>query len=633
MYATRKWAAALACALTIGAQEAKSAGQYAYVASFEANAVSVIDTTSNSVIATIPVGSGPFGVASTPDGRFVYVTNSGANSVSVIDTSSNAVVATVAVGGSPLGVAVTPDGRFAYALMAGDGSVYAISTATNTVSVAAPIGMSTPVSIAFAPDGRKAYITAASANTVSVLDPATNSVTASVPVGAFPFDAAVTPDGRFAYVANLASPATEAVSVIDAAGNAVVANVALDDGSQGVAIHPDGRFVYVAHSVTNSVSVVDTATNARVASISVGLNPLRIALTPDGRFAYVTNQDSGSVSVVDTASNAVIASVAVGTIPQGVAIATLRSQDTSAPATTAATTPPANAAGWSNAPVTVTLTAADEKDGSGVKSVAYTLTGAVQGGGQAAGATSSFAISTDGLTTVTYRATDNAGNVEAAKTLALRIDRTAPASTAIATPPADSTGASHGPVTIKVAATDNGSGVQSISVVRGSGTETFPGGAASIIVSTPGVTTLTYRATDIAGNVEAPKTLTVRIEAAAALSAKVSVWPPVLWPVDRRFDEVHPSFKVAHAVGRTKVKAVSVTSDEAVGRTSPDWIVKGSSVKLRAERDDRGNGRVYTITYTLVDEAGNTAQASDTVAVPKHFGWHWNRHYSRWDRD
>ena len=47
-------------------------------------------------------------MAITPDGTRAYVTNHGLGSVSVIDTASNTVVATVGVGDGPEGVAVTP---------------------------------------------------------------------------------------------------------------------------------------------------------------------------------------------------------------------------------------------------------------------------------------------------------------------------------------------------------------------------------------------------------------------------------------------------------------------------------------------------------------------------------------------
>ena len=67
----------------------------AYVANTAADAVTVIDTLTNAVLSTIPVGSSPTRVAVTQDGARVYVANTGGSSVSVIDTSTNAVVATV----------------------------------------------------------------------------------------------------------------------------------------------------------------------------------------------------------------------------------------------------------------------------------------------------------------------------------------------------------------------------------------------------------------------------------------------------------------------------------------------------------------------------------------------------------
>ena len=86
----------------------------AYVANFVTNDVSVIDAVTHAVVATVPVGSGPTGVAVTPDGSFIYVTNGNDNNVSVISAATNTVVATVPVGTFPTGIAITPTGAFAY---------------------------------------------------------------------------------------------------------------------------------------------------------------------------------------------------------------------------------------------------------------------------------------------------------------------------------------------------------------------------------------------------------------------------------------------------------------------------------------------------------------------------------------
>jgi YVTN family beta-propeller protein len=107
------------------------AQNFAYVTNSGSGTVSVIDTTTDTVTATVSVGSRPFGVAA--NSTRVYVTNSGSNDVSVIDTNNNTVVATIPVGLRPLGVAVNPQGTRAYVANSGSGSLSIIDASTNTV--------------------------------------------------------------------------------------------------------------------------------------------------------------------------------------------------------------------------------------------------------------------------------------------------------------------------------------------------------------------------------------------------------------------------------------------------------------------------------------------------------------------
>ena len=68
--------------------------------------VSVIETGTNTVVGTVPVGSAPEGTAVNSTGSRVYVSNYSSNSVSVIDTATNSVISTVTVGTGPDGIAV-----------------------------------------------------------------------------------------------------------------------------------------------------------------------------------------------------------------------------------------------------------------------------------------------------------------------------------------------------------------------------------------------------------------------------------------------------------------------------------------------------------------------------------------------
>ena len=99
---------------------------FVYVANFSGNSVSVIDASTNTVTATVTVGTSPYGVAY--GNGFVYVANDGGNSVSVIDASTNTVTKTVTVGTNPFGVAY--GNGFVYVANDGGNSVSVIETAT-----------------------------------------------------------------------------------------------------------------------------------------------------------------------------------------------------------------------------------------------------------------------------------------------------------------------------------------------------------------------------------------------------------------------------------------------------------------------------------------------------------------------
>ena|SRR5674476_136016 len=97
----------------VPAQSVSPSGRYAYVANSGAadpdNTVSVVDTATNVVTATVKVGTTPVAIAVSSDGAKAYVANFGSNNVSVINTTTNTVTSAVPVGSQPEGVAISPD--------------------------------------------------------------------------------------------------------------------------------------------------------------------------------------------------------------------------------------------------------------------------------------------------------------------------------------------------------------------------------------------------------------------------------------------------------------------------------------------------------------------------------------------
>ena len=232
------------------------------------------------VIAIIPVGNYPNGVAFSPDGTKAYVTNRGGHSVSVIDTNThtlNALKPTVTgyEGFQPAGVAFSLDGTKAYVAnnclcsLGTKKGVSVIDTADNSFVELITVG-DKPSGVAISPDGTKAYVTNSGDRTVSVIDTANNTVTPiSVGIGDIPHTVAFSPDGTMAYVTNSGDKTVDGfsftISIIDTSNNAV--NVApaivritgLGDRPRGVAFSPDGTRAYVAIRNPDLIRVIDTA--------------------------------------------------------------------------------------------------------------------------------------------------------------------------------------------------------------------------------------------------------------------------------------------------------------------------------------------------------------------------------------
>ena len=301
--------------------------EYAYIPNEKNNSVSIINTTTNTVISTVPVGNNPVGVTVNHDGTKVYVTNFGDDNAlgytfSIINTGTDEVITKLVDAGKgikPFGVAITPDETLYISSYVTD-NVYAINPITNSIS-AIHVG-SEPLGVAITPNGKWVYVANKNDNTVSVINTETNNIANNINVGEAPYGIAVNKNGTKAYVTNMGS---HNVSVIDTATNKVTATVPVVNDPHGIAVTPDGRWVYVANHCpyVGTVSVINTTTNTVTKNISVDQNPCGVAVTHDGKWVYVTTagseNDPGSVSVINTTTSTVIPSrVVVGTRPSGI---------------------------------------------------------------------------------------------------------------------------------------------------------------------------------------------------------------------------------------------------------------------------------------------------------------------------
>ncbi len=99
---------------------------------------------------------------------------------------------------------------------------------------------------------------------------------------------------------------------------------------------------------------------------------------------------------------------------------------------------------------------------------------------------------------------------------------------------------------------------------------------------------------------------------------------PELWPPNHKFKTISAAdcADITDACeDDVEVTFLTASSDEPVndmgdGNTEPDIVFGCDGVKLRAERQGGGNGRVYRLAWHASDEAGNPTTGECVVTVP-----------------
>jgi YVTN family beta-propeller protein len=316
----------LAGLMTTTSQPARAAaspvGTTVYVPNLTAGTVSVVNGSTNTITATVPVGSFPIDTAVTPNGSQVLSANEGGGNVSVISTATDTVTATIPVTADPDGVVVAPSGTTAYvASLAGGGVISVINLATDTVTgtIAAGLGLNQMVVNAA---GTTLYVDQQAQSNVLVINLTTDAVTATVNLDTSQnWQMALSPDGSALYIAsgdNFGLPTNQSsIEVVNTATNTLTTTIPLGSVSYptGLALSPDGSTIYTADQFGNSVSVISTATDTVTTTITGFSGATGIALTPNGATAYVSDANDNTVKVLNTATDTITATISGFSVP------------------------------------------------------------------------------------------------------------------------------------------------------------------------------------------------------------------------------------------------------------------------------------------------------------------------------
>jgi YVTN family beta-propeller protein len=346
-----------------------------YVSHSGSPTISVIDSTTNDVVKSIPVIRGSGEIAVNSETNMVYVSTDSFNGavVHVIDGKTNDIVSNIAIESGTTDIAVNPVTNMVYlthvrnmtSIIDGDTNFVHTITVHNY-----------PWKVAVNPVTNMVYIATVDSNEISVIDGSDNRAVRNITVAGKVYDVGINSNTNTVYAANNAGnrisvingttkaivktitsnftdygeaklvvdnatnlvyvvSSSDTISVIDGETNSIVGKLMLDGRDPvDLAINPQTNMIYAPSLTDDTVSIINGKRNAiltyaassnqqrllqaEVPGIKVGRNPIDIAVNPETNMIYVIYSTSNIVSVIDGDTNSIIGFISVGTPPSAI---------------------------------------------------------------------------------------------------------------------------------------------------------------------------------------------------------------------------------------------------------------------------------------------------------------------------
>ncbi|MFJ5895408.1 OmpL47-type beta-barrel domain-containing protein, partial [Streptomyces sp. NPDC093064] len=338
-------------------------------------------------------------------------------------------------------------------------------------------------------------------------------------------------------------------------------------------------------SATVTVSASDTESG--VAKIEYSLDsgayatysaPVQVSAVGAHTLSYRATDKAGNTSAVKSVQFTVVAA---------------QPEDKTPPETSATVSGTKDASGNYVGSATVTVSASDTE--SGVAKIEYSLDS-----GAYATYSAPVQVSAVGAHTLSYRATDKAGNTSAVKSVQFTVvaaqpeDKTPPETSATVSGTKDASGNYVGSATVTVSASDTESGVAKIEYSLDSAA--YATYSAPVQVSAVGAHTLSYRATDKAGNTSAVKSVQFTVVAAQ--------------PEDKTPPETSATVSGTKDASGNYVGSATVTvsaSDTESGVAKIEYSLDGAAYATYSAPVQVSAVGAHTLSYRATDKAGNTS--------------------------
>jgi YVTN family beta-propeller protein len=295
-----------------------------YVTNSLGDDITVIDLHTLKATADIKVGEKVHGVCAPADGRHLFTTIESENALKVLDTATNEIVATIQLTGRPNQCAATPDGRYV-AVPIRTNDINIVDVAQRKVVKVLPI--EGPHNCYNSGSNTDMYCSSMKGNEIARIDLKTMEYSGKIPVGGIPRPYAVSQNQKMLYVA---LTDFHGFAAVDLANGNKIERVELPaptaasncekleprTPTHGLALTPDDKHLWVTSLSDSGVYVYDVATKKISAEVPTGTCPNWISVSPDGKYVTVSNSASDDSSIIDAKTHRELARVKVGKGPK-----------------------------------------------------------------------------------------------------------------------------------------------------------------------------------------------------------------------------------------------------------------------------------------------------------------------------
>jgi len=270
----------------------------------EQQKLNVIDLATNTIVTRITTESATAGIAVDSQTNRVYVPDSATGTLQVIDSTTNSTIATLNVCPVPSIPAANPSGTRlvipCHDSPVGPGGVVVLDTSTFNISTASTTDANVAV---WDQQGARYYVT--SRDRVTIYDGSTNAAIASIGIPPVAFSMAINSSGTRLFVASLGNPGAgtpPSISVIDTATGAIVGIMAPSSEPTWIALNVAGDMLFVASAPANTMQAFFTANNQVAGAVSFpsGARPSALAMSPDGQRVYLEMAGQGYIQALQT---------------------------------------------------------------------------------------------------------------------------------------------------------------------------------------------------------------------------------------------------------------------------------------------------------------------------------------------